>query len=113
MCRLSRLVLVLALSVCTTGTAAETHPFDVHDLIAMERVSDPQPSPDGSVAAFVVKPVYGRFGTNVHRFPGGLGPDTRLPDLRDRPWMAPVGGHPTVESALKNRTGSSDIWRGR
>ena len=48
------LVLVLALSVCTTGFAAETHPFDVHDLVAMERIGDPRPSPDGSVAAFVV-----------------------------------------------------------
>ena len=33
---------------------AQPHPFNVHDLVAMQRVADPQPSPDGSRVAFVV-----------------------------------------------------------
>ncbi len=31
----------------------QTHPFTVHDLLAMERISDPQVSPDGSRIVFV------------------------------------------------------------
>ncbi len=43
-------VLLLTAGVCS----AEQHPFTVHDLVAMERVSDPQPSPDGDRVAFVI-----------------------------------------------------------
>ena len=33
----------------------ETHPFSVHDMLAMERISDPQISPDGSRLVFGVR----------------------------------------------------------
>ena len=33
---------------------AETHPFSVHDILAMERVYDPQISPDGDKIAFLL-----------------------------------------------------------
>ena len=36
------------------AVGAEKHPFNVHDLVAMQRVADPQPSPDGKSVAFVV-----------------------------------------------------------
>ena len=35
--------------------AQETHPFSVHDMLAMERLSDPQMAPDGSVVALTVR----------------------------------------------------------
>ncbi|MFQ5652021.1 MAG: prolyl oligopeptidase family serine peptidase [bacterium] len=35
--------------------AQDTHPFSVHDMLAMERISDPQVSPDGKSIAFVVR----------------------------------------------------------
>lgn len=34
---------------------AETHPFSVHDMLAMDRISDPQVSPDGKRVAFTVR----------------------------------------------------------
>jgi dipeptidyl aminopeptidase/acylaminoacyl peptidase len=45
---------VALLSVAAGAAAAETHPFTVHDMVAMQRIADPQPSPDGARAAFVV-----------------------------------------------------------
>src|SRR5687768_2137252 len=36
----------------TAAQAAETHPFSVQDMVAMERLGDPQPSPDGSRVVF-------------------------------------------------------------
>ena len=35
--------------------AAETHPFSIHDMLAMDRISDAQVSPDGTQAAFVLR----------------------------------------------------------
>ncbi|PYQ21651.1 MAG: peptidase S9, partial [Acidobacteria bacterium] len=35
--------------------AADTHPFSVHDMLAMDRVSDPRVSPDGGSVAFTVR----------------------------------------------------------
>ncbi|MBI4717647.1 MAG: S9 family peptidase [Planctomycetes bacterium] len=40
---------------CAAARAADaaTHPFSVHDMLAMERISDPQLSPDGKRIVFV------------------------------------------------------------
>ena len=48
------LVAVLVLAVAAPAFAA-SHPFDVHDLVMMERVSDPVLSPDGKTIAFQVR----------------------------------------------------------
>lgn len=94
--------------------AQEPHPFDVHDLWEMDRVSDPQPSPDGR---WVV------FGLSALDKEG----NRRRSDL----WMVGVDGtgprrlttHPASEfnhrwapdgSAvffLSTRSGSSQVWR--
>ena len=47
--------LVTTLAVCGllwTAVPAATHPFSVHDMVAMERLGDPQPSPDGKWVVF-------------------------------------------------------------
>ena len=49
------LLLLAALFVALPGAAAETHPFSIHDMLAMDRISDAQVSPDGSLAAFVLR----------------------------------------------------------
>ncbi len=50
-----RTIIVCTALLLTAGmSSAEQHPFTVHDLVAMERVSDPQPSPDGDRVAFVI-----------------------------------------------------------
>ena len=47
-------VLALALVLrCAAG--AEPHPFSVHDMLAMDRISDPHAAPDGRRVAFVVR----------------------------------------------------------
>ncbi len=46
------LVASLCLLVIGVSAFADATPFTVQDLVAMERVSDPQPSPDGSKVAF-------------------------------------------------------------
>jgi dipeptidyl aminopeptidase/acylaminoacyl peptidase len=94
--------------------AQESHPFDVHDLWAMDRISDPQVSPD---RAWIV------FGLSSLDLEG----NRRRSDL----WMVRVDGselrrlttHPASEfnprwfpdgSAvffLSTRSGSSQVWK--
>ncbi|HRI09226.1 MAG TPA: HisA/HisF-related TIM barrel protein, partial [Nannocystaceae bacterium] len=50
-----QLPLVAAILLALPGTAAETHPFSIHDVLAMDRISDAQVSPDGTQAAFVLR----------------------------------------------------------
>jgi Tol biopolymer transport system component len=41
-------------AVSPAAPVAATHPFSVHDLLAMDRVSDPRVSPDGKQVVFVL-----------------------------------------------------------
>ncbi len=47
------LCLCIAAASSPTRAESETHPFSVLDMLAMDRISDPQPSPDGKQIAFV------------------------------------------------------------
>ena len=49
------LSLALVWSATVHATPEGTHPFSVHDMVAMDRISDPQVSPDGTWIAFVLR----------------------------------------------------------
>ncbi len=52
------LFLFLLFVVAGSGFAAgldQTHPFSIHDMLAMDRLSDPQVSPDGKWIVFVLR----------------------------------------------------------
>ena len=44
----------ITLLVMGGNAAAEPHPFSVQDMVAMHRISDPQPAPDGKTVVFTV-----------------------------------------------------------
>lgn len=48
-------LLTLILGAVMPISAAEPHPFTVHDLVAMDRISDPQVSPDGKWVVFTLR----------------------------------------------------------
>ena len=52
---LPTLSLGLLLACAAPLAAAGTHPFSVHDMLAMDRISDAQVSPDGTQVAFVLR----------------------------------------------------------
>jgi dipeptidyl aminopeptidase/acylaminoacyl peptidase len=47
--------LILVALFLTAALQGETHPFSVHDMLAMQRISDPQVSPDGRQVIFNVR----------------------------------------------------------
>ena len=44
-----------ALPAAPAVRAQDPHPFSVHDMLAMDRIGDPQVSPDGDWVAFTVR----------------------------------------------------------
>ncbi len=56
MLRMLGLTLILGVAAgAAAAGAADTHPFSVNDMLAMDRISDARVSPDGTVVAFTVR----------------------------------------------------------
>jgi len=101
---------LLAGTVC----AAETHPFSVHDMLAMDRISDPRVSPDGKVVAFAVSVT--DLEKNKRRS------DLYLAAL-DGSWVRRLTAHDASDTMprwsrdgksiyfVSTRSGSSQVWR--
>jgi len=100
---------------------ASTHPFSVHDMLAMKRLSDPQISPDGRWVVFVLRETdleanRGRTDLWLARHPCGGLVGTHGTGLRR------LTSHPEADSNprwtpdsnsiyfLSSRSGSSQIW---
>jgi len=100
---------------CSCANAASpTHPFSVHDMLAMDRVSNVQVSPDGAQVVFVVRETdleadRGRTdlwlvssdGSTLRRL-------TTHPESDSNPRWAPDGRSIWFVSS---RSGSSQVWR--
>lgn len=104
----------IAMTVPQAAVAAEPHPFTVHDLLAMQRISDPQVSPDGTQILFTLRTtdLEGNAGRNdlwlVGVDGGGLRQLTthKSGDFNGR-WA--VDGRSVY--FLSTRSGSSQIFR--
>ena len=48
-------ILHITVAVCASAHAGQNHPFSVHDMLAMDRISDPQISSDGRWIVFVLR----------------------------------------------------------
>ncbi len=100
--------------VATSGVAlAGGRPFTPQDLVAMERVSDPQPSPDGQRVAFVV---------TTMDLEANRGRRALWLAAVDGSWARPLTSGTANDSAprwagndtlyfLSDRSGSSQVWR--
>ena len=112
------LTVLSILSICgimgVTGAAEPAHPFGVENLVAVERISDPQVSPDGVWVVFAVA----RADMEANRFRSDLwvvrpdGTDlrrltTHVEDDTNPRWM-PDG---RTICFLSSRTGTSQVWK--
>jgi dipeptidyl aminopeptidase/acylaminoacyl peptidase len=112
-------VLFLSAPVASPATDAEmhqTHPFSVQDMQAMDRISDPQVSPDGQWVAFVVRKTdldanRGRTDLWLVRTDGtGLRQLTTNPEADTNPRWGPDS---RTIWFVSSRSGSSQVWRVR
>jgi len=100
---------VLSAGLCSAGQ----HPFTVHDLVAMERVSDPQPSPDGERIAFVVTTMdlEANKGRKDVWTVGTDGSDARALTADPANDWSPRWGSDGSLYFLSSRSGSTQVWR--
>ena len=115
--RLKYSFLLLLFVVAGTSFAAglgQTHPFSIHDMLAIDRLSDPQVSPDGKLIVFVLRKtdleedkgrtdlwLVGADGTDLRRLTSHKAADSN-------PCWAPDGKSIWFVSA---RSDSSQVWR--
>ena len=111
-----RILFVAVLSSLAVAfvSAAESHPFSVHDMLAMDRISDPQVSPDGRSVVFVVRAtdLTGNRGSTdlwvVATDGTGLRRMTSHSASESNPRWSPDG---KTIYFLSTRSGSSQIWQ--
>jgi len=108
-------ILFLLMNVGVTGeTPAETHPFSIHDMLAMDRISDPQISPDGKWIVFTLRTtdLEANKGRTDLWLVGVDGKDLRRltthPAGDFNPRWSPCG---KVIWFLSTRSGSSQVWQ--
>ena len=112
--RIALVVSMLALASPAPAGESATHPFSVHDMLAVDRISDPQLSPDGSRLAFVRRTTdleanRGRTDLWLVGLDGeGLRRLTSHPAGDHDPRWAPDGRSLWF---LSSRSGSSQVWR--
>jgi len=110
---LARSAVVLCLATVSIARAGDTHPFSIHDMLAMSRISEPDAAPDGSRVAFVVRETdldanRGRQDIWVAALEGAEPRRlTTHPDADTSPHFSPDGR--TIHF-LSRRGGSSQVW---
>jgi dipeptidyl aminopeptidase/acylaminoacyl peptidase len=105
----------LAIALCATSAAeSASHPFSVHDMLAMQRISEPRVSPDGTQVVFLVRTTdleenKGRTSLwLVQQDGGGLRRLTAAPANDSEPRWSPDG---KTIYFLSTRSGTSQVWR--
>ena len=105
---------IISMLVNSPAFAADTHPFGVHDMWAMKRISDPQVSPDGKWVLFTLRTndLEANKGLNDLWIVGSDGKGLRR--LTTDP-AADTGGRWSPDGKwiwfTSTRSGSSQVWK--
>ena len=103
-------LLLLAAALCLS---AQQKPFDVNALLALERVSDPQISPDGQWVTFTVQHIDVAANTRpkqIYLVPVAGGPPRRLTLEGDNNERARWSPDSRQIAFLSDRSGSGQVW---
>jgi dipeptidyl aminopeptidase/acylaminoacyl peptidase len=112
-----RRALVLPLLACiglAPVPAADPHPFSVHDMLAMERISDPQVAPDGRSVVFVLRSTdleANRGRTDLWRVNVDGSGLRRMTTHEASDWNPRFTVDGEAVLLLSTRSGSSQVWR--
>jgi dipeptidyl aminopeptidase/acylaminoacyl peptidase len=109
-------LLVLPLAATGAGVhAAAERGFDVRDLVTLDRVSDPQVSPDGRTLVYALRQTDLDAGKSVNSLwrvdLGREGAQPRRITAEGESWSSARFGGDGRLYALSGRSGSSQVWR--
>jgi len=108
------LLVLAAAAISASAAETSTHPFSVQDMLAMERIAEPQLSPDGRLVVFVLRTTdlaanRGRTDLWLVGSDGeGLRRLTSHPDSDSQPRWSPDGRSVWF---LSSRSGTSQVHR--
>ena len=111
---MSQFLLITLIASPLFAQAPETHPFSIHDMLAMQRISDHRVSPDGKLISFTLRTTdleanRGRTDIWLVAADGtGLRQLTSHPDADNSARWDPSGKSVLF---LSTRSGSSQVWR--
>ncbi len=98
----------------TAAQLAQPHPFGIHDMVRMDRVGAPVPSPDGKSLVFTVRswdPEANKATTNLWLVSTTGGQPRQLTSATGRANVSPAWSTDSRTVAfLSNRSGSQQIW---
>ncbi|MEO7326855.1 MAG: S9 family peptidase [Dokdonella sp.] len=108
------ILIVTALAVASPALAAASHPFDVHDLVMMERVSDPALAPDGNTIAFQLRQTdydANKGNNGIWTVPSAGGASSRITDKA----LSATGARWSADGAkvffLAAKDGVNQLWQ--
>jgi dipeptidyl aminopeptidase/acylaminoacyl peptidase len=98
----------------TPDSLSKPHPFGVHDMVRMQRVGEPQPSPDGQSVVFTVRawdPETNKATTNLWLMAVDGSNIRQLTSAKNQADAAPTWSPDSRTIAfVSNRSGSQQIW---
>ena len=104
----------LTLVVAALSHAEESHPFSIHDMLAMERIGDPRVSPDGAQVVFTLRTTdleANRGRTDLWLVATDGGEPRRLTSHTAGDYHPRWSADGTSIYFLSSRSGSSQLWR--
>jgi len=105
---------LLSLLALLSGAPADTHPFGVDDMLAMQRISEPAVSPDGTLVAFTLRTTdlaANRGRTDVWMVPADGSRAPRAMTSHEAGDSSPIWGRDGRSIwFLSTRGGSSQVW---
>ena len=107
---------LVALASAMTASAHASAPFTAEDLVRLQRVSDPRPSPDGRHLAFVIRQTdmaadQGRTHLLVMDLAARAAHATALAWNTANDWSPRWAGDSRTLYFLSTRSGSAQVWR--
>jgi dipeptidyl aminopeptidase/acylaminoacyl peptidase len=107
-------ILLFTYAIPANFVFAQTHPFSIHDMLAMDRISEPQVSPDGKWIVFTLRKTdleANKGRTDLWLIDSGGNNLTQLTTNPDADYNPVWSGDSKTIYFISTRSESSQVWK--